>query len=43
LDLMPQIDGTWKITGWTLHVERGGPGVVPTPTSPTAPTTTVAP
>ena len=34
----PQSDGSWKITGWTLHVERGGPGFEPVPT--TAPTST---
>jgi hypothetical protein len=40
--------GEWRITGWTLHVDRGGPGVpttttlAPATTVP-APTTTVAP
>jgi hypothetical protein len=36
----PQSDGSWKITAWTLHVERSGPGVTAvTPTTvPTAPT-----
>jgi hypothetical protein len=36
LVLLPLLDGTWKVTGWTLHVERGGPGVVPTPTTTVA-------
>lgn len=40
LVLAAQLDATWKITAWTLHVERGGPGVTPTPTDPTATTTT---
>jgi hypothetical protein len=34
-------NGAWKITGWTLHVDRTGPGVsLPTTTAP-APDTTV--
>ncbi len=40
LVLSKQLDATWKITAWTLHVERGGPGVAATPESTT---TTVAP
>jgi len=40
LVLRPQLDASWKITAWTLHVERGGPGVAASPTDPT--TTTVA-
>ena len=40
LVLSPQLDATWKITAWTLHVERGGPGVATTPTDPTATTIT---
>ncbi|MSO79496.1 MAG: hypothetical protein EXQ79_07790 [Acidimicrobiia bacterium] len=39
LVLIPQLDATWKITAWTLHVERGGPGVVATPTDATTTTT----
>lgn len=37
----PQSDGTWKITAWTLHVERSGAGVsgAPTTTAPPTPTT----
>jgi hypothetical protein len=42
LVLSPQLDGSWKITAWTLHVERAGPGVTPTPTDATT-TTTVTP
>jgi len=34
----PQPDGTWKVTGWTLHVERSGAGLGPT-ASTAAPTT----
>jgi hypothetical protein len=37
LVFIQQGDGSWRITGWTLHVERGGPGVATTPT--TVPTT----
>jgi hypothetical protein len=33
-----QITGDWRITGWTLHVGRSGPGVTPSPTT-TTPTT----
>lgn len=34
--------GAWKITGWTLHVDRSGPGVtLPTTTAPAADTTVV--
>lgn len=40
LVLHQQLDATWKITAWTLHVERGGPGVAATPTDSTATTTT---
>lgn len=40
LVLSRQLDATWKITAWSLHVDRSGPGVTPTPTEPT--TTTVA-
>ncbi len=44
LVLSPQLDSTWKITGWTLHVERSGRGVQATPIESTdLPTTTVAP
>jgi hypothetical protein len=33
--------GSWKITGWTIHVDRTGPGItLPTTTAP-APDTTV--
>ncbi len=27
LDFAQQITGEWKITGWTIHVDRSGPGV----------------
>jgi hypothetical protein len=37
LVFIQQGDGSWLITGWTLHVERGGPGVATAPT--TVPTT----
>jgi hypothetical protein len=39
--LAPDATGTWKITGWTLTTDRGGPGVAPasTPASDTTPTT----
>jgi len=34
--------GAWKITGWTLHVDRTGPGVsLPPTTAPAANTTVV--
>jgi len=36
-----QGDGSWKITGWTLQVERGGPGVATTPTTAATTATTV--
>ncbi|MEX0665043.1 MAG: hypothetical protein WD598_09795 [Acidimicrobiia bacterium] len=41
LVLTPQSDGSWKITGWTLHVERGGPGVAASPTAAPPTATTV--
>ncbi len=41
LVLLQLLDSTWKVTGWTLHVERSGTGVQAGPTD--APTTTVAP
>lgn len=34
--------GEWKITGWTLTTDRGGPGVTPAPAASET-TTTVAP
>jgi len=42
--LAPDPTGAWKITGWTLTTDRGGPGVTPasTPASDTT-TTTVKP
>ncbi len=33
----------WKITGWTLSTDRGGPGVTPTSAAASETTTTVAP
>ena len=40
LVLSPQADDSWRITSWTLHVARGGPGVTASPTDATS--TTVA-
>ena len=39
----PDAAGGWKITGWTLSTDRGGPGVTPTSTAASVTTTTVAP
>ena len=39
----PDASGAWKITGWTLSTDRGGPGVTPAPASSDPTTTTVAP
>jgi len=42
----PDANGAWKITGWTLSTDRGGPGVPPASTPAPAPgtkTTTVNP
>ena len=39
----PDASGTWKITGWTLSTDRGGPGVTPAPAASDTTTTTVAP
>ena len=33
-----QLSGDWRITGWTLHIDRSGPGLPSAPTS-TTPTT----
>ena len=38
-----QQSGDWLITGWTLHVDRAGPGVEVTTTTAPATTTTAAP
>lgn len=34
-----QQSGEWRITGWTMHVDRTGPGVATTSTAPTTPAT----
>jgi hypothetical protein len=34
------LEDNWNITGWTLHVDRSGAGVVTTTTAPAATTTT---
>jgi hypothetical protein len=39
----PDESGAWKITGWTLTTDRGGPGVTPAPAASDTTTTTVAP
>jgi hypothetical protein len=39
----PDASGAWKITGWTLSTDRGGPGVTPAPAASDPTTTTVAP
>jgi hypothetical protein len=39
----PDGAGGWKITGWTLSTDRGGPGVTPASTPAPETTTTVAP
>jgi hypothetical protein len=39
----PDGAGGWKITGWTLSTDRGGPGVTPSSTAASVTTTTVAP
>ena len=38
----PDPSGAWKITGWTLSTDRGGPGVTPAAASSEPTTTTVA-
>lgn len=38
--LAPDGTGAWKITGWTLTTDRGGPGVAPAPTPASDSTTT---
>jgi len=38
----PDASGAWKITGWTLSTDRGGPGVTPAPAASHTTTTTVA-
>ncbi len=37
-----QQSGEWRITGWTMHVDRTGPGVATTTTAATTPTTVAA-
>jgi hypothetical protein len=37
------LTGAWKIAGWTLTVERAGPGVTTTTTAAPTPTTLAAP
>ncbi|MCJ7437713.1 MAG: hypothetical protein MUP97_08135 [Acidimicrobiia bacterium] len=46
--LAPDASGAWRITGWTLSTDRGGPGVPPASTPASTPasdptTTTVKP
>jgi hypothetical protein len=41
--LAPDAGGAWRITGWTLSTDRGGPGVTPAPAGSDSTTTTVAP
>jgi hypothetical protein len=38
--LAPDASGAWRITGWTLSTDRGGPGVPPASTPASDPTTT---
>jgi hypothetical protein len=41
LVLAPDPTTGWKVTGWTMHVDRSGPGIATTTTAPT-PSTTAA-